>query len=79
MVKLNILDMENFLEMVNTCRGAVNLLHSDGRKENINRQDKAQKELLLRFRENGDFLRISLDIPCAWDYMKLISYYAGNI
>lgn len=79
MVKLNILNMENFLQMVNACSGAVNLLHSDGRRENMNRQYGLQRELLKRFEENGDFLRLSLDIPEARDYMNIISYYVGNI
>lgn len=79
MVKLNILNMENFLQMVNACSGAVNLLHSDGRKENMNHQYGLQRELRKRFEENGDFLRLSLDIPGARDYMSIISYYVGNI
>lgn len=78
MVKFNILNMESFLQMVNACRGMVNLLYADGRKENINGQYEAQGRLLERFRENGNFLRIVLDIPDAGDYMNLVTYYIGN-
>lgn len=79
MVKLNILNMENFLETVNKCRGAVYLLYPDGHRENISHRQEIQEKLQMRFRENKNFLRISLDIPGSADYMRIITYYAGNL
>lgn len=35
MVKLNILNMKNFLDTVNSCSGKVNMLCPDGKKQNI--------------------------------------------
>ena len=35
-VKLNILNMKNFLDTVNSCSGKVNMLCPDGKKQNIN-------------------------------------------
>lgn len=78
MVKLNILNMENFLQAVNSCRGRVDLLYPDGKRENINGQYEIQKELLKSHRKNGDFQRLTLEIPDVKDYMNMITYYAGN-
>lgn len=78
MIKLNILNMKGFLQMVNACGGVVNLLQPDGSKENINKQYGIQNELLQRYRENKNFLRLSLDIPTTKDYFSIVSYYTGN-
>jgi hypothetical protein len=51
MIKLNILDMDNFLQTVNACSDAVNLLYPDGRKENINKHYGLQNELLHQYRK----------------------------
>lgn len=78
MVKLNVLNMDNFLQTVNSCSDAVNLLYPDGRKENINKQYGIQNELLHKYRENKNCLCLSLDIPSPKDYMSIISYYTGD-
>ncbi len=78
MIKLNIFDMEGFLQTVNGCGGAVKLLRPDGRKENINRQYGIQKELLQRYRENKDYLRLSLDIPAPKDYLRIVFFAIGD-
>ena len=78
MIKLNILNMEKFLQKVNQCEDTVMFLHPDGRKENLNKQYTVQKELLQKFKENKNSLRISLDIRNARDYMSIISYYTGD-
>jgi len=78
MIKLNILNMDNFLQTVNACSDAVNLLYPDGRKENINKHYGLQNELLHQYRENKNLLCLSLDIPAPKDYMSIISYYAGD-
>lgn len=70
--------MINFLQKVNECNGLVNLLHPDGRKENINKQYGIQEELLQKYRENKNSLRLSLDLPNFKDYMSIVSYYAGD-
>ena len=77
-IKLNILNMKEFFQTVNTCNGAVNLLYPDGKKENINRQYELQKELLHKYRENKNHLQLSLDIPDPKDYMSIVYYYAGD-
>lgn len=42
MVKLNILNMKNFLDTVNSYSGKVNMLCPDGKKQNINGEEKIQ-------------------------------------
>ena len=48
-VKLNILNMENFLDTVNACIGKVYMLCPNGKKQNINGEEKIQVS-------RGDFL-----------------------
>ena len=40
MIKLNILNMENFLDTVNACTGKVYMLCPNGKKQNINGEEK---------------------------------------
>lgn len=78
MVKLNILDMKNFLDTVNACTGKVNMLCPDGKKENICREDEVQSSLWQQFFKNNNSLRIILDINNPKDYMSIVSYYVGD-
>lgn len=75
MIRLNILNMNEFLQTVNGC---VNVMSSDGRKEDINKQYAIQNELLKKYRENKNSLHLSLDIPNSTDYMNIVFYYLGD-
>lgn len=46
MVKLNILNMKTFLDMINACTGKVNMLCPDGKRRNIHREERVQNSLL---------------------------------
>lgn len=78
MVKLNILNMTNFLDTVNACTGKVNMLCPDNKKVNINGEEKIQDNLWRQYRQNKNSLRLVLDIPDPKDYMSIVSYYAGD-
>ena len=78
MIKLNIFDMKRFLAAVNECNGAVNLLHPDGRKENINKQYGIQNELLQKHHSNKNSLKLSLDIPILKDYLHIVYFTIGD-
>ena len=78
MIKLNILNMKNFLETVNTCKGEVNMLCPDGKRLNISRQYAIQNELQKEYKANKNCLQFTLDIPNPQDYMSIVSYYAGD-
>lgn len=78
MLKLNILNMKNFLKAVNECSGPVNLLSEGGKRENINKRYAVQKQLLQQYRQNGNSLKIVLDIPVPSDFLSIVSYYAGD-
>lgn len=78
MIKLNILDMKNFLGSVNACRGEVLILFPDGKKVNINRQKNVQNKLWEQYRDNKNCLQLCLEIPNPTDYMSIVSYYAGD-
>ena len=78
MVKLNILNMKKFLDTVNACTGKVNMLCPDGKKRNINGEERVQDSLWLQYLQNKNYLRLVLEIPNPMDYMSIVSYYVGD-
>lgn len=78
MIKLNILNLKKFLEVVNECAGGVMMHCTDGKKVNISRQYAIQNKLQEQYRENKNCLPITLSIPNPKDYMNIVSYYAGD-
>ncbi len=78
MVKLNILNMKNFLDTVDACREEVCVFCEDGTKRNIRRDREAQNRLWEQYRRNRNCLGIRLEISNPKDYMSIVSYYAGD-
>ena len=66
--------MEKFLEMLNKCSGAINLLSKDKKRENINKQYVLQNKLLKEHKKNKDFLELSLDITNLKDYINIVFF-----
>ena len=77
-VKLNILNMENFLDTVNACIGKIYMLCPNGKKQNINGEEKIQDSLWRQYFQNKNCLCLILEIPNPTDYMNIVSYYAGD-
>ena len=77
-VKLNIFNINNFLKTVNECRGTINLLHQNKKRENINKQYSIQNELLKKHKNNKNFLELSLDIANLKDYMNIVLFTIGD-
>ena len=77
-IKLNILNMENFLDTVNACTDKVYMLCPNGKKQNINGEEKIQDNLWRQYFQNKNCLRLILEIPNPTDYMNIVSYYAGD-
>ena len=73
-VKLNIFNIDNFFKTVNECRGAINLLHQNMKRETLNKQYGIQDELLKKHRKNKNFLKLSLDIANPKDYMDIVLF-----
>lgn len=78
MIKLNVMNMSEFLQVVNGCDGAVELLHPDGTAENINGQYNLQQELKRRHKENNNYLQLALNIPGSHDYMSIVFFTVGD-
>ena len=78
MIKLNILNMENFLDTVNACTGKVYMLCPNGEKQNNNGEEKIQDSLRQQYLQNKNCLRLILEIPNPTDYMNIVSYYVGD-
>lgn len=78
MLKLNILNMKCFLDTVNACADKVNMLCPDGKKLDINGEEKIQGSLWRQYFLNKNCLQLVLEIPNPTDYMNIVSYYAGD-
>ena len=78
MMKLNILNMKNFLNVVNECRDEVRVILPDGKKKNIRNHYVMQGVLLKEFEKNKGSLKIILEVVNPKDYMSIVSYYAGD-
>ena len=78
MLKLNILNMVNFLKTVNECGGPVVLVSPDGKHEVINKQESLQERLLKNYKDNRRSLKMRIDIAEPADYLKIVCYYAGD-
>lgn len=78
MMRLNILNLEAFLDLVNSCEGAVYQIGEDGSRTDIRRQYRLQDDLRVQYRQNRGALPITLVIPNGRDYMRVACYYAGD-
>lgn len=78
MLKMNILNISNFLEVVNSCVGKVCMVDSEGKRTDINKNYFAQSRLRDQYRNNKNCLRLTLEISNPGDYMGIVSYYAGD-
>ena len=75
---LHYTEHEKFLDTVNSCSGKVNMLCPDGKKQNINGEEKIQGSLWRQYSQNKNCLRLVLEVPNPTDYMNIVSYYAGD-
>ncbi len=78
MIKLNILNLKKFLEVVNGCKNNVVMHCTDGSKVNISRQYEVQNKLWEQYRKNKNCLPITLSFSNPRDYMGIVCYYAGD-
>ncbi|MEM1484189.1 ribonuclease HII [Oscillospiraceae bacterium PP1C4] len=78
MLKLNVLNLERFLDVVNGCRNAINMIGADGQKENINKKDSIQREIQGEYSKNKGLLPITLEISDYKDYLSIVYYYIGD-
>lgn len=60
MIKVNILNLDGFLKVINQCHGRVMMVSPEGRKINITRRYLLQNELERQFEERGNFLPLSV-------------------
>ena len=67
MIKLTILNMNGFLQIVNQCSGAVNAVCPDGKWRDINKSYAAQKVLWDQFREKPE------------DYVRIVYHHISEI
>ena len=78
MMKLRILNMNGFLDVVNACRGAVYVVAAGGQKRDIRGNAVFQRYLLGEHRRSGGSLCLTLDVPQPSDYMDVVCWYIGE-
>lgn len=78
MIKVKILNMKNFLKVVNRCKGRVFVLEPDGMKTDINGRFTVQKKLNEQFLKNKKCLPLTLSFDNPRDYLDIVSYYVGD-
>ena len=78
MMKLRILNMNGFLDVVNACRGAVYVVAAGGQKRDIRGNAVFQRYLLGEYRRGGGSLCLTLDVPQPSDYMDVVCWYIGE-
>ncbi len=78
MMKLRILNMNGFLDVVNACRGAVYVVAAGGQKRDIRGNAVFQRYLLGEHRRGGGSLCLTLDVPQPSDYMDVVCWYIGE-
>lgn len=78
MIKMNILNMKGFLNVVNLCSGNVIMRNQDGSKENIRLEKRTQEELWRKFNENKGILPIQLEIPACEDYLRVVYFFIAD-
>ena len=78
MMKLNILNIQDFLDTINACRDEVYMICSNGQKVNIRGQYPIQDELHRQYYDHKNQLQIILEAQTPKDYMRIVSYYAGD-
>ncbi len=77
-IKLYIINVENFLKTVDQCSDKI-LLHTDsGKKTNINKQPAIQLELKKQFEKSKKRIPLTLSFKNPKDYLKIVSYYIGE-
>lgn len=74
MFKFNIINMQTFLETVNECSGAVNVIQDDGCKKNINKKWDLQSALKEKYEQNNNSLKVTLSISEPKDYLKIVNH-----
>lgn len=78
MIKLKILNMKNFLKVVNQCVGRIIVVSTDGKRTDINGRTTIQHRLQKEYLENGKCLPLTLEFDYPTDYFAIVSYYAGD-
>ncbi len=78
MIKLNILNLNGFLDTLNSCTGSVEMTRPDGTKANICRSLGAQTLLREEFYANKGVLHLTLTFTDPRDYFKIVNYYIGE-
>ena len=77
MLKLRILDMKRFLQVLDTCSTRVQIVEPGG-THSCPIYAAVQENLCQRFEAAGHYLLLTLRVPDPSDYRKIVNYYVGD-
>lgn len=78
MLKINVCNIERFVEVVNHCEGPVNLLMSDGKYMDLRRDVCLQNELFSNHENNTTRMPLHIDVSVTRDYMRLVYFMMSD-
>lgn len=78
MLKINVCNIERFVEVVNHCEGPVNLLTSDGAYKDLRRNDYLQQVVSSLHENNTISIPLHIDTPVTRDYMRLVYFMISD-
>ena len=78
MIRINIFQMNDFLNVVNNCEGPVNLHSPDGTVIDIRQSPATQEGLKRQHQAEGCYSSLQLDIPMKTDYMNIVFFSIGD-
>lgn len=78
MLKINVFNIERFVEVVNHCQGPVNLLTSDGAYKDLRRNEYLQQAVYSVQENNAIGIPLHIDTPITRDYMRLVYFMMSD-
>ena len=76
-LKLHILNLKSFQQMLQTCTGPVELILPDGGMRTYRDTPAVQEELAQSFAASKRWLPLTVNVHTPGDYFSVVSYAAG--
>ena len=77
MLKLHVLNLKSFLQMLQTCSGPVELTLPDGSVQTYHAVPAVEKTLAQNFAASRKWLPLTIRVHAPQDYFAVVSYAAG--
>lgn len=78
MLKINVCNMERFMEVIAKCEGPINLLVSDGQYIDLRRDVYLQNKLFSNHENNTTKMPLHIDVSVTRDYIRLVYFMMSD-